>query len=426
MITPNTEAAPLRQALLQRVRGIGPERAARLLSAYGDDLDHVLRDPERIPEVAAILAPDRPRLGRRIATGLVGQWRAALAPEYASFAWLEQHGVIEAPSLAQRVVNILGERTPEVLAANPYVLAKALPWSRMDNLGRRALAGRLESADVLTCPQRLLGAIDSAVADLIAQGHTAASRPQLCTQIAKRLGDDELVSEAVALAVRRLRLIDCGDIWRFPGCAWMEGSVTTRLARMGREPGAIAPDEATCRSILSATQSKLGFPLSEEQAEAVINVLMRPFAVVSGGAGTGKTAMMRAVVEAWENLGGTVHLCALAGKAALRLSQATRRLAKTLCRTVGELKRRRRAEFEGTIARADWTLLDDRTLVIVDEASMVDLGLWAELLDLMPPGCRLAMIGDVAQLPPIGFGLVFHLLAQRPDTIRLTQVFRQG
>lgn len=429
MISPSpstAEAAPLRQALLQRVRGIGPERAARLLTTYGDGLDHVLRDPGRIPEVAAVLAPDRPRLGRRIATGLVGQWRAALAPEYASFAWLERHGVTEAPSLAHRVVSILGERTPEILADNPYVLAKALAWSRMDDLGRRALACRLDGAAVLMSPQRLLGAIDSAVADLIAQGHTAALKPQLRTEVAKRLGDAVLASEAVALAVRRLRLIDSRDIWRFPGCAWMEGSVTTRLARMGREHGAIATDEPTCRGILATTQDKLGFSLSKEQAEAVINVLKRPFAVVSGGAGTGKTAMMRAVVEAWEGLGGNVHLCALAGKAALRLSQATGRLAKTLCRTVSELKSRRRAEDEAATARTDWTLLDDRTLVVVDEASMVDLGLWAELLNLIPPGCRLAMVGDVAQLPPIGFGLVFHLLALRPDTIRLTQVFRQG
>jgi exodeoxyribonuclease V alpha subunit len=166
-------------------------------------------------------------------------------------------------------------------------------------------------------------------------------------------------------------------------------------------------------------------PLSDEQATAVRHALSNPFSVIAGGAGTGKTATMHALVLAWEALGGRVHLCALAGKAALRLSQATHRLSKTLHRSLMELKQRERAVEEGKTPQKDWTDLTNRTLVIVDEASMVDLGQWARLLKAMPRGCRLVMVGDTAQLPPIGFGLLFHVLAQRPTTARLTRIFRQ-
>jgi exodeoxyribonuclease V alpha subunit len=159
--------------------------------------------------------------------------------------------------------------------------------------------------------------------------------------------------------------------------------------------------------------------------QAVRHALLHPFAVIAGGAGTGKTATMLALVLAWEALGGKVHLCALAGKAALKLSQATHRLARTIHRTLMELDLRDEAETSGKEPHTGWSALDSSTLLIVDESSMVDLGQWARLLKAMPSGCRLVMVGDTAQLPPIGFGLVFHVLARKPETALLTRIFRQ-
>lgn len=415
----------LRAALLQRVRGIGPDRATRLLDAYGDGLDSVLGDIDRIPDVARIIAPDRPILGRRLAAILAAQWRTTLSAEYAATAWLDRNGLVDAPALARRIVRILGARTPEILQANPYVLAKALPWPRMDSVGRRVLGRTLGAQALLRAPQRLLGAVESAAAEFLAEGHTAVPKERMRAALADRLGDLDAAEEAERLAADHLRLLSCVDVWRFPGCAWMEGRVAARLARMPSEAGRIRSTVEDIRQALARVEGRLGIQLADEQRAAVLRMLASPFSVLAGGAGTGKTATMRAIVEAWEELGGRVHLCALAGKAALRLGQSAGRPAKTIHRTLMKLKERRKAQADGAEPRGDWALFDDTTLVIVDEASMVDLGQWAQLLDAMPAGCRLAMVGDVAQLPPIGFGLVFHLLARRPGAIHLTRVHRQ-
>lgn len=416
----------LRSALLQQVRGIGRARACHLLLTFGEQLDHILMDPDQAAAVAAVLAPERPMLGRRLAAVLMAQWQERLHHEYETYEWLEQERIIADWSLARRLVTVLGNKTRQTLEANPYVLAKTLPWKTMDTIGQRILGARLSSAVARNAPHRVLGALDHVIGECLSAGHTAIPKDQLAFQLQGRLGSGQgLVALAEALGQKHHRLIDAGSLWRFAGCAYLEREVRRRLdAMQGEECGLNLTEERAAKAVASA-MARLARPLSDEQAAATRQALTRPFSVIAGGAGTGKTATMQAVVLAWEALGGRVHLCALSGKAALRLSQATHRLAKTIHRTLMELKQRSDGLDKSKVLVPNGTELDDRTLLIVDEASMVDLGQWARLLKAMPAGCRLVMVGDTAQLPPIGFGIVFHILAQQPTTARLTQVFRQ-
>lgn len=416
----------LRTSLLQRARGIGPERALHLVERLGDDLDAVLSDLDRIEEVANVVAPGRPRLARRIVAGLMAKWSDELGPEYETMAWFDQHGLVDQPGLSRRIVRVLGERTRETLETNPYVLAKTLPWLRMDEIGCRVLGMNLAPDAALRSQQRLLGAIDNAVSELMASGHTAIRKEDLHRLMKSRIGSDpHLISMAEDLAEKHSRFLDAGPLWRFVGCAFLERDVESHLDAMAFEHGSIIVTPELADQVIAQIMPLLPCPLSTEQMAAVRHALLNPFAVITGGAGTGKTTMVQAIVLAWEELGGPVHLCALAGKAALRLSQATHRLARTIHRTLTELAARQAAIEDDKRSNADWSLFDDRTMVIVDEASMPDLGQWARLLKAMPAGCRLVMVGDTAQLPPIGFGLVFHLVAQRPDTANLTHIFRQ-
>jgi exodeoxyribonuclease V alpha subunit len=417
----------LRLSLLRRVRGIGVDRAQRLLEAFNDNIDVTLSDLANTEAVATIIAPARPVLARRLAAVLMAQWQEELRPEYETMAWLDSNAITDQPGLARKMVRILGAQTRSTLESNPYVLAKTLAWLRMDGIGRKALGLRIGPDDVQRAPQRLLGAIDNAIGDWMRGGHTAISKSLLRQMIEKRLDrvDAFTLDLAEHLGEKHGRLAEAGEFWRFPGCAFLEREVASKLEAMAHEPGRIVPTEAELDCVLAEVVTLLPRPLSAEQMAAVRHALTNPFAVITGGAGTGKTAAMQALVLAWEILGGRVHLAALAGKAALRLSQATHRLAKTLHRTLAELALRVAAEADGKWINPDWTELDDASLVIVDEASMPDLGQWAKLLKAMPSGCRLVMVGDTAQLPPIGFGLVFHLLAQRPDTANLTKIFRQ-
>lgn len=139
------------------------------------------------------------------------------------------------------------------------------------------------------------------------------------------------------------------------------------------------------------------------------------FAVLTGGAGVGKTTVLKAIYALADELGVLVHQIALSGRAALRMSEATGRPAMTCAGWLLRLE-------AGDIA------LDDQPLIVVDESSMVDLPLLYRILRNLVPGCRLLMVGDPGQLPPVGFGLSFHILAEDPQVprVHLTEVMRQA
>jgi exodeoxyribonuclease V alpha subunit len=416
----------LRAALLQRVRGIGPERAKRLLETFGNGIDTALSDPDNTETVAEVIAPERPLLGRHLASQLKAQWREALQPEYEAMDWLDRQGITDSVLLARRIVRILGSRTRKTLESNPYILSKILPWPKIDEIGRRVLIARTGYDEFKRAPKRILGAVDNAIGEWLSFGHTAVPKTVMAKFIADRLGrEPKVLALAERLGVEHGRMLDGGDFWRFRGCAFLENQVLYRLEEIRRSSGTPARNiDAVDRAIATAAAA-LPSAFSDEQVAAVRYALLNPFSVIAGGAGTGKTATLHALAIAWEALGGCVHLCALAGKAALRLGQATHRLAFTIHRTLAELALRENAAAEGKRINPDWAELTGSTLVVVDEASMVDLGQWARLLKAMPQGCGLVMVGDTAQLPPIGFGLLFHVLAYGSDAVSLTKIYRQ-
>ena len=181
-------------------------------------------------------------------------------------------------------------------------------------------------------------------------------------------------------------------------------------------------------------------PLHEEQKSAALKVMEHAIACLQGGAGVGKTYTLKIVCDLYENFGGRVLLGALAGKAALRLARSTGRDAFTLARIIGQLAERERIESAlhdpgldaPTAANFSERLkslikIDDRTLVVLDEASMIDLPTLHAILRHMPEGARLLLTGDAAQLPPIGFGLVYHaLVSDAQITANLTVIHRQA
>lgn len=139
-----------------------------------------------------------------------------------------------------------------------------------------------------------------------------------------------------------------------------------------------------------------------------------PVSLILGAAGTGKTTALKALGEAAVRLGLRLHQMALAGRAAARLREATGRPATTI------------AAFLASAQRGDSPGQDD--LVVIDEASMLDLPLLYRVLRSLGDGCRLLLVGDPHQLPPIGFGLTFHVLAEHPGVPRavLARIHRQA
>lgn len=415
------------------VAGIGPARARRLWQHFEDRLPEALGTGD-VAALAAVMDPDRPVLGPRLAAALVAAWKS-MAGEARLVEWLAAVGVTELP-LARRVHALLGADAPRALQANPYCLVPLLDWKRVDALGLRLLRESGEP-DPANHPHRLVGAADAVVMDLVGSGSTATAPGDFREGLAGKLGISSsapALNRAVELAIERQAVINStSGLLRAPGCALMEDGIITRLRTMATE----GPPDRLIR--LLANFDGQGAVLTQDQAVAVRRSLYAGFSCLRGGAGTGKTFVTRTICDLWERAGGKLLLAALAGKAALRLSRSTGRLARTIFRTLreldereaiesqltGEIEQSERAELEAKLR--DLAQLTRDTLVILDESSMVDLPSLHGLLRRMPQGARLLLVGDERQLPPVAFGLLFHRFVEDPAvTSTLTTVHRQA
>ncbi|MGP8122140.1 MAG: AAA family ATPase, partial [Xanthobacteraceae bacterium] len=410
----------IKQFLAGHVPGVGPERARRLWDVFGENLSEVLSNDDMVDEISTVMSPDKPVLGRRLAVLVTSAWQAA-SSEAALVSWLDRQGVHDI-KVVRRLQRILGAGAVEALAANPYVMVPLLPWKQMDALGRRLI--REDGRDPAPDARRQVGAADEAVKRMLRRGDTAATATGFASELAMLLGADPgkpTAEEALNAALTNGAVLRSESLLRAPGAAGLEDDLVGRLKTLSQrrlEPrlGMMTP------SRWSEMLADLTGPhrvLEDEQRAAAVGMMSRPLACLVGGGGTGKTYTCKVVCDLWVGLGGDVLLCALAGKAALRLSRSTGRLAKTLTRTLSELAEREEieallsdpgtSEEEAETARTrldGLSRITGSTLVVVDEASMVDLPTVHAIARLLLPESRLLLVGDEAQLPPIGFGLV--------------------
>jgi len=409
------------QFLAQNCPGVGQVRAKALWDEFGPDLPDVLTRGD-LSEITPLLSTG-PVLGVRLASVVVNAWQKAEA-EAALATWFQRYG-LDDPRAMHLAAKIFGLKAARRLQENPWCLSSILPWAKVDAVGLKIMA-ELGAMHPEHSVKRLLGAVDSAMSDVLAQGHTMTSKTDLERLLARKIKSQKLSSAAVEAGLAACAVIERDGAFSPPGSAFMESSVLAGLRRLcsgDRVEGAVDPGTTdTLQSVLNELVTgkiKLDF----EQEQACLHALRAGLSCLVGGAGTGKTTVLRYITRAWHRLGGNILMATLSGKAALRLSQATGMLAKTLARTLGELEERKQA---GDEARDDLAKIDAKTMVVVDEASMVDLATFHKLMKHMLPGAKLLLSGDPAQLPPIGFGLVFHkLVDDTAITSRLTTIHRQ-
>lgn len=403
---------------LATLPGIGRTRARRLAETFGDDLIDVLRDRRRLDDVAAVLAPAQPATGARLSRRLFVEFASRDATETvgmaegAFMARLEKLGLDDIRA-ARRLWQLIGSVDAfEKLTARPYLAAGMMAWEKVESLGRSILAARMPADEIEHHPDRLVGAVDACWRDILARGSTAAA-PAMLERRLQRLGVTP--ARAIRLAQERHRTTGDDRLLRAPGAAYLERCVADHVDRLRRTA-------ASTRQVTAQPVDVRG--LSEEQRTAVDFVSARPLSVLHGGAGVGKTTTMRAVCAAHEAAGWRVLLCAISGKAALRLARATGRLAYTVARVLLALDAQ---ADDPPPVEPHGIAIEPDTLLVVDEASMVDLVSWSRLLAHVSAGARVVMVGDPAQLPPVGLGRVFHDLVERGvDVFRLGTVVRQG
>jgi exodeoxyribonuclease V alpha subunit len=396
---PASEQALL--AYLGSVKHVGPRGAAWLLDRHGPEnvLAAIDRDPHRaLHEV--------PGIGRARIGAAVRSWEDQGALR-AVRLFLEEHGVPAA--VAARIYRAYGPGAIETLRTDPYGLTE------LDGIGfatADALAQALGTPP--DSPGRLDAGLRHALHEAESDGHCHLPRPELVERARRLLGadPDDRVDD---LAARGKLVVEGDDVF--------EPSMHAAERRLAGHIRALVEDEPRLR-LRAPTRPTAGFVPTDDQWAVVQAVLDHRLAILTGGPGTGKTAVMRVLVDLLHAERRTVRLCAPTGKAARRLAEITGAQATTIHRLL---------EFNPSPPTPGFTRgpedpIPGTDVLIVDEASMLSVRLAEALFGAVGPRTHVLLVGDVDQLAPVGPGRVLDDLieSERVPVVRLTQVFRQA
>ncbi len=360
------------------VEGIGAAYARRLVERFGVDALKVLVDtPDEALGISG-LGKARVEKARESILNIKGDLDLIL--------FLCSCGIGQ--TFIDRILRKYRKRAREVVTTEPYSMVEQvwqLSFFTADKIGR--MLGI--PADN---PERLVAALVTAVKRHAEDGHLFATPDQAVESAAKIAGvSPDEVRKVLPLAVDSGRVVDDMGGLYLPVFHTAEKEGADKLARLASEKcEAVSDDELPRRS-------ELGHEYSDIQRHAIRRCLESPVAVITGGPGTGKTTVLKGVIEMLEKKGKKVILCAPTGRAAKRLSTLTGTHATTIHSLLGY------RQGEGY-----HTKKIDADLLIIDEGSMMEQILFNHLLQAVKPGTRIIMVGDVDQLPAIGAGDVLR------------------
>ncbi len=388
------------------IKGIGPTYAERIVQTFGIDTLRVIdENPSRLSEV--------PGIGSKRIDMIQSCWHEQKAIRQVMI-FLQSHGI--SPGFAQKIYKTYGDASVEKVKQDPYILAKDIRGIGFKFADQIAVKMGIP----LHSLTRIRAGIEFVLWELSNEGHTCFPKEDLEMHAAAMLQVDELeVREGVK------RSLDEGDIVLEEGFISLkpfflaERGITHQVKRLSEAPSSLRSVHVE-KAVIWA-EEKLKITFAEEQKTAIAKAVQEKVHIITGGPGTGKSTITRAILRITEKLTDQILLAAPTGRAAKRMTEITGKKASTI-HSLLEM------DFQsgGFKKNQDNPLKCD--LLIIDEASMIDTFLLFHLLKAIPTSTRVILIGDVDQLPSVGAGNVLKDLIDsgQVGVTRLTQIFRQA
>ena len=391
------------------VKGIGKAMASRIVAHFGKDtLDILGKAPERLAEVSGIGAKKAKSIGE--AYNMISDLRELML-------FLEENGV--SGNYAAKLQLAYGDTAITRIKANPYSLITDIDGIGFKTADRIALSLGFEPAS----EERVRAGIGYALTLAASGGHTCIPEEELLRYASQVLQIDLTDVETVfrkMIANDQLRTEDWGgQRFVYPEYLYRAETGTARMLRALRDhPDSLG--KVNVEKIIGDWEAEAGIELAEAQKDAIRSSLKFGVFALTGGPGTGKTTIIKGILSVLKRAGCTVLLAAPTGRAARRLEMAAGDKAQTVHRLL-------EYTVTGEFGKNADDLLETQA-VIVDEASMLDIYLFYHLLEALPLGCRLILVGDVDQLPSVGPGSVLKDIIRcgKMPVVRLQEVFRQA
>lgn len=394
------------------IKGVGPVTAARIVEVFGTDTLEILGScPERLAQVRGISAKK---------AAAIGESYSQLSSLRELMLFLEAHGV--SSGYAARLQAAYGDTAITRIKENPYSLATDITGIGFKTADRIAMAMGMEH----DCEERLRAGIAYALTQAAGVGHTCVPEELLVRETARALAvDSTMVQDTFSKLMEQdmLRTEEMGGMRLvYPEYLYTAEVQTAQRLLMLRDQ-AKPVTRVNADDVIAKWECDAGITLAEAQRQAIYASLEHGVFVLTGGPGTGKTTVVKGILNVLEQAGCRILLAAPTGRAARRLADSAGHPAVTVHRLL---------EYQPTgdglhFGKDDSDPLDAEA-IIIDEASMLDINLTYHLLKAVPGGCRLIFVGDVDQLPSVGAGSVLKdmIRSGKMPVVRLENVFRQA